>query len=197
METSGRERRHRYFTVASYRELVEKENLDKSTAGYADIDFANAGGFCPMNHDFFYREEATLAHYQDSFKDSEKAGKGRRHPPKNPVLADGSIKQGRPRKYPVNEDGDTIMANGKIRRKPKKRKREDTDSIRIAEDVQGSLSDEQKRPSKRRRGNSCDAEVIGEGKAPSCYSSGTLLLRHIHNRRRCQHGRCGSSRYGY
>ncbi|EEB92638.1 hypothetical protein MPER_08822, partial [Moniliophthora perniciosa FA553] len=40
METVGRERRRRYFIISGYRKLVEKdsENLDQSTAGYADID---------------------------------------------------------------------------------------------------------------------------------------------------------------
>ncbi|KAJ3753325.1 hypothetical protein EV360DRAFT_24151, partial [Lentinula raphanica] len=38
LETSGRERRHRYFAISAYRILVEHENLDKSSAGYGDVD---------------------------------------------------------------------------------------------------------------------------------------------------------------
>ena len=138
METSGRERRHRYYTVASYRKLVTKENLDNSTAGYADVDFTIVGGFLEFNPNLFYSDQNTLHKYQDDFKDKTRAkiAKPRKHPLKNPILPDGTVKQGRPRKYAVGEDP-------KSRRKENKRKRdEEADHGRISETEQ---------PAKKRR----------------------------------------------
>ena len=141
METSGRERRHRYFTVASYRQLVTKENLDHSTAGYADVNFTNVGGFLEVEPNLFYRDQNALYNYQDDFKDKAKAknAKLRKHPLKNPILPDGTVKQGRPRKYPVGEDPKSI-------RKANKRKRDEE----VAEDGKTSET-EQTQPAKKRR----------------------------------------------
>ncbi|KAJ3864146.1 hypothetical protein EV359DRAFT_41641 [Lentinula novae-zelandiae] len=71
LETSGRERRHRYFTISAYRTLVERENLDKSTAGYSDVDLSNIGGFLSVDPGGFYRDDEELHQYQDSFKDDD------------------------------------------------------------------------------------------------------------------------------
>ncbi|KAF9458331.1 hypothetical protein BDZ94DRAFT_1270875 [Collybia nuda] len=121
METSGRERRHRYYTIASYRKLVEKENLDNSTVVHAEVDLSEVGGFASVDPTLFYDKQISLFEYQDIFKDKEreKTGKIRKHPLKNPILPDGSVKQGRPRKYPVGEDPKSL-------RKANKRKRDDT-----------------------------------------------------------------------
>lgn len=143
METSGRERRHRYFTVAAYRQLVAKENLDNITAGYTNIDFTNVGGFLPIDPNLFYEDELDLFKYQDAFKDIEKAnGKPRKRVSKNPILADGSVKQGRPRKYPIGEDPKSL------RKQANKRKREAAASGDLAVD---DLPEEGSPPAKRRR----------------------------------------------
>ncbi|KAG6837874.1 hypothetical protein H0H93_013027 [Arthromyces matolae] len=113
METSGRERRHRYFTVAAYRQLLAKENLDNTSAGYTDVDFTNVGGFLPVESKLFFKDEASLHQYQDSFKDIAKLS-GRKRPPKNPILPDGTVKQGRPRKYPVGEDPKSLRKKRKL-----------------------------------------------------------------------------------
>ena len=141
METSGRERRHRYYTVASYRKLVTKENLDPSTAGYADVDFTNVGGFLEVDPNLFYKDQNALHSYQDDFKDNAKAknAKLRKYPPKNPILPDGTVKQGRPRKYPVGEDPKSL-------RKATKRKRDEG----ALEDGK-TLETEQTQPAKKRR----------------------------------------------
>jgi len=164
METSGRERRHRYFTVSFYRTLVAKERLDKSSAGYADVDFANVGGFAPFEPNLFYNDEATLFKYQDVFKDSERAqgGKVRKYPLKNPILPDGSVKQGRPRKKSSNADGDAGEGEGKgkVRRSAEKRKRDKADVGEEdgGEDGVGRLSEVKKRRSpKKRRFSPTDA----------------------------------------
>ncbi|KAG6891070.1 hypothetical protein C0995_014159 [Termitomyces sp. Mi166 len=137
METSGRERRHRYFTVASYRQLLAKEKLDNSNAGYSEVDFSDVGEFLPVDSNLFYDDQDALRQYQDSFKDTEKLP-GKRRTPKNPILADGSVKQGRPRKYPVGEDPKSL------RKQVKKRKLEEAALAENEENAQSA-------PSKRRR----------------------------------------------
>ncbi|KAG6885704.1 hypothetical protein C0993_010876 [Termitomyces sp. T159_Od127] len=133
METSGRERRHRYFTVASYRKLLAKEQLDNSSAGCSEVDLFNVGKFLPVDSNLFYKDKDALYRYQDSFKGSEKLS-GKKHTPKNPILADGTVKQGRPRKYPVGEDPISL------RRQARKRK------------LEAALEeDEQPGPNKKRR----------------------------------------------
>ncbi|GLB36492.1 putative B-block binding subunit of TFIIIC [Lyophyllum shimeji] len=124
METSGRERRHRYFTVASYRQLVAKENLDNHSA-YSEVDFSNVGGFLPVEANLFYENEDALVQYQDAFKAVEKAS-AKKRTFKNPILPDGSVKQGRPRKYPVGEDPRSL------RKQATKRKRESIASKAVA-----------------------------------------------------------------
>lgn len=156
METSGRERRHRYYTVASYRKLVIKENLDNSTAGYADVDFTNVGGFLEVDPNLFYSDQNALSKYQDDFQDKAKTknAKPRKHLLTNPILPDGTVKQGRPRKYPVGEDSRT-------RRKANKRKRDQE----VADD--GNISEaEQTQLTKKRRLGGGDVEVKKRGRPP-------------------------------
>jgi hypothetical protein len=100
METFGRERRHRYYTVASYRRLVAQENLDQTTAGYENVDLSCIGEFAPIDFRSFYKDKETLFNYQDGYRANEIAqGAAKlKNTHKNPILADGSIKQGRPRK---------------------------------------------------------------------------------------------------
>jgi hypothetical protein len=166
METSGRERRHRYYTVASYRKLVHKENLDNSTAGYTDVDFTNVGGFLEVEPNLFYSDQNTLHKYQDDFKDKAKVknAKFRKHPLKNPILPDGTVKQGRPRKYPVGEDPKSL-------RKANKRKRGEA-----ADDGKSSEA-EQTQPAKKRRLKGGDEGEYASSFAPlqrltACDSGG-------------------------
>lgn len=145
METSGRERRHRYYTVSAYRTLVAKENLDQGSAGYADVDFSAVGGFFPVDPGTFYEEEETLFEYEDTFKDNQNAtkkGKHRKKPLKNPVLPDGSVKQGRPRKN--NADGSEQPV--KPRPATKKRKLEE-----MAEDQDAAGPSEVKKRAPRKK----------------------------------------------
>jgi hypothetical protein len=109
METHGRERRNRYYNLASYCDLVTRENLEHSTDAYTDIDFTDVGGFARLDPSLFYEDDAQLFECQDRFQGNEntKTGKARKHPYKNPILPDGSVKLGRPRKKPPPdlEDG--------------------------------------------------------------------------------------------
>lgn len=71
METSGRERRHRYYTVANYYKLVSEEALDKSSACFTDIDLVNIGRFYAIRPDSFYENVEELVCRQDAAKDAE------------------------------------------------------------------------------------------------------------------------------
>ncbi|KAJ7139701.1 hypothetical protein C8R44DRAFT_694295 [Mycena epipterygia] len=143
METSGRERRNRYFTIASYHALVAQENLDKSTAGYADVDLDCVGGFLPFGPEAFYTDDAALFRHQDRDARVIKTG-GKRKVRKNPILADGSVKKGRPRKdqQAKTEDGEAEPAP----KKPRKRKLVDDAAAGPSEPKKGP-------PAKKRRLN--------------------------------------------
>ncbi|KAJ7785880.1 hypothetical protein B0H16DRAFT_1488336 [Mycena metata] len=113
METSGRERRNRYFTIASYKALVTQENLDKMSAGYTDVDLSDVGGFFPFAPEAFYTDlKALIVHQDRDARLTRAPQKQTPKPRKNPLLADGTVKKGRPRK--INADG--------TESKPRKRK---------------------------------------------------------------------------
>jgi hypothetical protein len=107
METSGRERRHRYYTVANYYRLVSEEALDKSSACFTDIDLVNIGRFYAIRSDLFYENDKELVHRQDAAKDAEpvrgselKAGKS--------SVSNVQRKRGRPRKpISIQEQGNS------------------------------------------------------------------------------------------
>jgi hypothetical protein len=109
METHGRERRWRYFTFASYREVIASEKLDDQDGPYSSIDFSNVGNFAPFVAEDFYTDAVELNRLMDyAFSKTGKMatpanGKKRKrgeagldtladHPPR---------KRGRPRKHPV------------------------------------------------------------------------------------------------
>lgn len=120
METSGRERRHRYYTVACYRKLVSNEQLDKSSAGYGDVDLRNVGGFYSFDSGIFYESESDLFNYEDSFKDEKtRIANPVKRQPKNPILPDGSVKQGRPRKHPLEVKSGSGVGGQQASRKRK------------------------------------------------------------------------------
>jgi hypothetical protein len=109
METHGRERRWRYFTFASYREVIANEKLDDQDGPYSSVDFSNVGNFAPFVAEDFYSDVVELNRLMDyTFSKTGKmatpaTGKKRKrgeagldspadHPPR---------KRGRPRKHPV------------------------------------------------------------------------------------------------
>lgn len=120
METSGRERRHRYYTVAAYQKLIAAEQLDKSSAGFESVDTSQTGGYGTHVDSLFYNEVAELIRFEDTFHRAK--GKSTKRLYKNPILADGSVKKGRPRKQPVAEE------NGEGPAKKTKRKRGTADA---------------------------------------------------------------------
>ncbi|KAF7306563.1 B-block-TFIIIC domain-containing protein [Mycena indigotica] len=154
MESSGRERRNRYYTLASYLDLVAEEGLDQGNSGYAEIDRAQVGNFHPFTSDLFYSNVAALNAHQDSdlrmlLKGPSKASSKIR---KNPLLPDGTVKKGRPRKQKEEGDGDDKPS------RKRKRKQED--------------NEDQKRPTKKSRTDgdpgASTSENMGDGDDAVC-----------------------------
>lgn len=136
-ETYGRERRHRWFTFKGYKALLDQENINEAEHELP-IDLANTGGFTDMSPELFYDTLDQLHRHQDTVTGGEPTKK-KRKPPKNPILPDGTVKRGRPRK---NQPGTS------------KRKREDED---LAE-VDGA--GDQARSSKRAKTVAAGGEVV-------------------------------------
>jgi len=140
METHGRERRWRYFTFASYREIIANEKLDDQDGPYSSVDCFNVGNFAPFVAEDFYADVAELNRITDyAFSKTGKVedvgeeaalkrvrkvatptrGNKRKRGEAGPdVDADGEVgrtprKRGRPRKYPV-ESQDGTGAAGKV-----------------------------------------------------------------------------------
>lgn len=109
METHGRERRWRYFTFASYREIIANEKLDDQDGPYSSVDFSNVGNFAPFVAEDFYSDVVELNHLMDyAFSKTGKmatpaTGKKRKRGEAGlDTLADHAPrKRGRPRKHPV------------------------------------------------------------------------------------------------
>ena len=112
METSGRERRHRYFTTSAYQKLLSKENFETLDA-FSNDDTVCAGGFSQFEEGSFYVDKRILQNYHDGYKDTINVQRPRKRPLKNPILPDGRVKLGRPRKKPVEQSengvGKTIV----------------------------------------------------------------------------------------
>ncbi|KAF8167796.1 hypothetical protein B0H34DRAFT_644725 [Crassisporium funariophilum] len=136
METSGRERRHRYYTVANYRRLLSDEELDRSYAGHNEVDLGDVGEFYEMSSPSFYESNEGLLRYQDSFKVSDKTpriGKPRKRTPKNPVLHDGQTKRGRPRKSALPKQ--ETLDNGDLQPERVKKRKKVSGSVNDGEAV--------------------------------------------------------------
>ncbi|KAG9314611.1 hypothetical protein JVU11DRAFT_5415 [Chiua virens] len=137
METYGRERRHRYFTLAGYKCVMASEQLQDTTTSLTDVDLSHVGDFAAADPRHFYTATEKLYSYQDSLKDITTAkgkkrkrdGRGnneeegepvpkrkRGRPRKTPAPTDTPIttptpkKRGRPRKHPLPKDGESQSA---------------------------------------------------------------------------------------
>ncbi|EIW86464.1 hypothetical protein CONPUDRAFT_86434 [Coniophora puteana RWD-64-598 SS2] len=99
METFGRERRHRFYTVAAYRTLMESEQLNDSTSTYGSVDLSNAGGFAPVELESFYGDTTTLIRHQDTYQKSVSKSKKRKRVDNTFTKDDGpSASSSKPRK---------------------------------------------------------------------------------------------------
>ncbi|KAG7098926.1 hypothetical protein E1B28_000821 [Marasmius oreades] len=122
LETNGRERRHRYFTVSAYRNLLDRENLDKSTAGLSEMDLSNRGNFLPVDPSAFYENEETDHRYLDGLRGDE--------PIKNKTTAKSceEVIKSQKRKFQYKDD---VLQSSESHRPTKKRQV----SVSGAEDV--------------------------------------------------------------
>ncbi|KAH7883860.1 hypothetical protein F5I97DRAFT_1606658 [Phlebopus sp. FC_14] len=146
METFGRERRHRYFTIAAYKTVMASEQLKGTTVPHVDIDLSRVGEFAESDSKLFYSGAKQLCAYQDSFREKAvtkgkkrerrnddrqeanseeedepypKAKRGR--PRKASVINDVQPlpkKRGRPRKHPLPEGADGQIAPAPKRGRP-------------------------------------------------------------------------------
>ncbi|KZT22146.1 hypothetical protein NEOLEDRAFT_1138493 [Neolentinus lepideus HHB14362 ss-1] len=151
METHGRERRHRYYTVAAYRELVAQENLHDSESQYAKVDFSSVGDFLSVDASLFYEDEATLIRHQDlskELKQGKVSGSGK--PRGRPLGASTKGKGKTPKKAKANK---VEAADGCEEPRQRKRKREMRDIDGAFDDGAGpseaSASKQRGRPPKR------------------------------------------------
>ncbi|KAG2045206.1 hypothetical protein BDR03DRAFT_989022 [Suillus americanus] len=135
MESFGRERRHRYYTLAAYTTVMANEKLEDTTTSYVDIDLSKAGDFAVFHEAMFYDDDETLHYYEDMFKDKEGAkvktgAKKRKRPETEDPGADEAVedtpepvpkaKRGRPPKKPRGEDDGDISIPPKKRGRPRK-----------------------------------------------------------------------------
>ena len=157
METHGRERRWRYFTFASYREVIANEKLDDQDGPYSSVDFSNVGNFAPFVAEDFYSDVVELNGLMDyAFSKTGKVttpatGKKRKRGEAGlDTLADHAPrKRGRPRKHPVEganatEKGATIRRD----RDPEESPGTQPEGTIISNDLHSSSP---KVPRKRRR----------------------------------------------
>ena len=126
METSGRERRHRYYTVTSYHQLIVREDLDLETAGGAHVNFESVGEFKNVNSTLFYEDGEGSVQYQNAYKAEIASSAGGRKATKNPVLLDEAVKS---RKYPTKQTGDGTQPPGT----GSKRKFDDIGSVSVSQ----------------------------------------------------------------
>jgi oxalate---CoA ligase len=91
METHGRERRWRYFTLASYRTVIANEKLDDQDGPYSSFDFSSVGDFAPFAADDFYSDLAELNRFMDyAFSKSGKTEGGGEEAPRKHTKKAGS-----------------------------------------------------------------------------------------------------------
>ncbi|KAJ3835083.1 hypothetical protein F5878DRAFT_328184 [Lentinula raphanica] len=187
LETSGRERRHRYFTISAYRILVERENLDKSSAGYGDVDLDNIGGFMHVDPGQFYQDDEELHRYQDEFKDDDlvkaekvgkKSGTGMKVAKKKVQVADADVEDDGNRAQASSRRGKRKAIDSSVDQlepidaRPSKRLKTQNAASRGADDAQASVPpSEPSIPKKRGRPRksvdaSADAPPKKRGRPP-------------------------------
>ncbi|KZV74696.1 hypothetical protein PENSPDRAFT_741986 [Peniophora sp. CONT] len=105
LETHGKERRYRFYTLAHYASIVEREGLDDSTGPYANAStvLEGAGGFAAFRREDFYENDRELRAYVDEFTGEDAKGRAKQKS-----------------KGKAKEEGDAPKKRGR------KRKREDT-----------------------------------------------------------------------
>jgi len=129
METHGRERHWRYFTFASYREIISNENLDDQDGPYSSVDLSNVGNFAPFVAEDFYSDVAELNRLTDyafsktgKVEDVEEEAAFKHGKVATPTLGNSGLTvRGKKRKR--GEAGLDVDADGEVSRTPRKRGR--------------------------------------------------------------------------
>ncbi|KAH7927378.1 hypothetical protein BV22DRAFT_1127415 [Leucogyrophana mollusca] len=158
METFGRERRHRYYTIAAYRTVMSNEQLDDTTTSYADVDLSNVGEFAVVEAALFYDDEETLHMYQDTFKDGGKPKKA-------------GTKIGRPRKK-----------DAKVNTKKRKRDEisgavdQDGDASEVDELMEPAPKPKRARPHKKAKLDDVNLETNSAEAGPSAPPDGNVQM---------------------
>ncbi|KAH9835845.1 uncharacterized protein C8Q71DRAFT_99456 [Rhodofomes roseus] len=148
-EYDRRERHYKYWTVAHFRFMAIKEDIPLHPY---DVDLATTGGFMDVNESQFFEDEAGHNAYVDGLRlghlaKASGASKAKR-PHKNPVLPDGTIKRGRPRKSAAVPGVEPASSAKMAGVRGKKRKRGDD----VDEGAGTVVTNDSEPPSKRKRG---------------------------------------------
>ncbi|KAF9821815.1 hypothetical protein IEO21_00245 [Rhodonia placenta] len=179
-ETQGRERRYKYFTMRHYQAMAAREGLNNPR--YSEADVTAAGGFLLVDQNQFYEEDEVLEKYVDEFKGKAEGGSAKtgvaakKRRPKNPILPDGTVKKGRPRKHPLAAEGE----RGPTPKRGKKRKsrdgEEDGGSQQTSEVMEPAPKRKRGRPPKQKvdRVETSTAESVG-GRAGSSIQEAKVV----------------------
>jgi oxalate---CoA ligase len=191
METHGRERRWRYFTFASYRDIIANEKLDDQDGPYASVDFSNVGNFAPFVAGDFYADIAELSRITDyAFTKSgkvEDVGEDAALKRVKKLATPSSGLTGRGNKRKRGEAGLDVDADGEVGRTPRKRgrpRKHPVESQHDATDATGKAATPTGDNGHRRQnGPGEDLEAIQEGATSTANdhhspSPGVLRKRH-------------------
>ncbi|KAI0308044.1 hypothetical protein B0F90DRAFT_1664967 [Multifurca ochricompacta] len=163
METHGRERRWRYFTVASYREIIANEKLDDQDGPYSSVDFSGVGDFAPFSADDFYGDVAGLNHLMDyAFSKSGKVEDGGEEVARRWAGTPTTVaweRTNRGKKRGREEAGLDTDGGGSVKHVPKKRGRPRKHPFESQHDGPNAAKQAARRPHRRGR----DQEDPGEG----------------------------------
>ncbi|KZT74913.1 hypothetical protein DAEQUDRAFT_720101 [Daedalea quercina L-15889] len=182
-ENYGRERRYRYWTVAHYRTMAAREGFTEHS--YPDVDLDATGGFSSVAKTQFYDDDDALNAYVDGLRQgpvpkTPSSSKGKKQY-KNPILPDGTVKRGRPRKSTVVSGANSETATRPKGGRGRKRKRGDNLVDEADADVTGEPASKRKRgrPPKRQQPEPTESSaarldesgVLAAGLAPESQPS--------------------------
>ncbi|KIM26498.1 hypothetical protein M408DRAFT_25219, partial [Serendipita vermifera MAFF 305830] len=134
METEGKMRRQRYFTIKHYRQLLEEQNLPDDRYNWLHMD--DVGKYAHVDEAAFWKTPADITQYLIQIqeergkkaKDSAKQSAAKKKVYKNPVI-NGVPKRGRPRKDAVVVEGEASAAPKADKKRPPKRKAIELETI--------------------------------------------------------------------
>ncbi|KAI0662526.1 hypothetical protein C8Q70DRAFT_908850 [Cubamyces menziesii] len=173
-ETHGRERRYKYYTVANYLEIANREGFEDKR--YRDVDMSCVGGFLPVEDSAFFEAEEELTKHVNVLTLSKREAPSTAKSKKkrvNPILPDGTVKKGRPRKSVAADGTPASTAKGK------KRKREEP-AEGAAAAQEGAADGTGEPPPKKRRGRppkKVEPAPTAEGGGPGEETASSVVKR--------------------